>query len=119
MYFEDAPWLQKDDFIGNYGEVVYVSPNGMYFAPILSNRVLVCENDEEVEKCLNAPFDFRDVYYDWQMVGMNGDGGQYPLCGINYNGGSLPGKNYWTYDPTIRSIRLLVNATDISYFVSR
>lgn len=57
--------LKPEDFIGDYSEVVYVSPESYYFTPLMSGKILICENDEEVRMCLESPFNFKDVYYDW------------------------------------------------------
>lgn len=116
----------SDDYIGSNGEVRYVSPSGKIDQTILNNLIYICDNNTDLEKCVNSNISFKDIYNTWKMGGRvvvqpNNTPKWYGFTDYPLSGsiqGDDMGYKYWYYDVDYDTIVQPNNTSDDTFFYS-
>lgn len=53
------------DLRGNSGDALFASPGGVIQQQIVDIDYMVCDSDEDIQKCMNSPVTFKQVYNSW------------------------------------------------------
>lgn len=107
--------------IGQNGDVMYTTPSGPLKQGILNTDILVCDNDEDLKKCMGATMSFQDIYNNWRRGGQY-DGKWYGFT--DYPDKYVPvtedgyGYYYWYYEQENDTIVQPNNTNDDSFYYS-
>lgn len=129
------------DLRGNSGDALFASPDGVVQQQIVDIDYLVCDSDEDIQKCMNSPITFKQIYNSWIKTDGSGNSSkmypftEYPALlsgGLatqfpNYATIDLSsitratsdyGYGYWYYRDDLKTIVQFANAPKPSMFIS-